>query len=226
MNARRRKRKPRKSDIWRAVAVLTIGTIGLFYYYTKDSPDYENIRRPNTHERAKLRRVEKNYGNLVDILSNQFDISSSYLKALITLECSGLKPPKSRFESHVFEQLKKVRDKQITNYGSITYKTIGDASDDALKNLATSWGPFQLMGYQCIELDVHVKDIRGSNSLYWGIYWIDKRYGKYLKNEDYKSAFHIHNTGQPFPSDGASRTYDPKYVEKGLVFMRYFELGE
>ena len=42
---------------------------------------------------------------------------------------------------------------------------IHDASDDALKNLATSWGPFQLMGYQVIPLDLNIADIRGDEAV-------------------------------------------------------------
>lgn len=170
-----------------------------------------------------LKRTRDNYGLQLENLGRQFKISHSYLKALTTLECSGRTEFPPRFEEHVFQELKRVRDGNKKRYGSITRKIIGDASDDALKNLATSWGPFQLMGYQCIELGVNVADIRGENSLYWGVYWIDKRYGDYLKKKKYQDAFHIHNTGRPFPHNGSSKTYDPHYVENGLKFMEFFE---
>lgn len=222
--AKRRKKTKKSTGIWKLVAFLLLCIAGFFYYFTHEPANYDNIRKPNNHELTKLRRVEKNYGEFIDQLAPQFKISPAYLKALIALECSGLYPPKTRLEKHVLRQLKRVRDKEINSYGSITYDIIGDASDGALENLATSWGPFQLMGYQCIELDVLVKDIRGKNSVYWGIYWINKRYGKWLDRGDYKSGFHIHNTGRPFPRDGKSRTYDKHYIEKGLVYMRYFDL--
>ena len=58
---------------------------------------------------------------------------------------------------------------------------IKNINEAGLKNLSTSWGPFQLMGYKCIILGIYVKDIRGDNSVYWGVKWINKTYGKYLK---------------------------------------------
>ena len=97
-----------------------------------------------------------------------------------------------------------------------------DASDDALRNLATSWGPFQLMGYKCFELGIKVSDIRGESSIDWSVKWISDSYGNYLKNERYADAFHIHNTGRPIPKSGRHLTYNKDYVEKGLDYMNYF----
>lgn len=170
-----------------------------------------------------LKRTQDNYGSQLENYARQFKISHTYLKALVTLECSGRIEFEPRFEKHVFEQLKRVRDGRKKNYGSITRKIIGDASDGALRNLATSWGPFQLMGYQCIALGVNVADIRGKDAIYWGVYWINKRYGKYLEKGLYRDAFHIHNTGQPYPKNNISQTYDPNYINNGLKFMDYFE---
>ena len=167
----------------------------------------------------ELNRSIENYGIQINKLATEANLPPSYFIALITLECSGKADVKPRFESHVYKSLKQVRDKTLANYGSITHKTIHDASDEALRNLATSWGPFQLMGYQCIELGVNVADIRGDNSLYWGVYWINKRYGKALREKRFKDAFHIHNTGRPYPTSGKPMTYDPKYVDRGIHYM-------
>ena len=79
------------------------------------------------------------------------------------------------------------------------------------------------MGYQCIELDVRVHDIRGEHAVYWGTYWIYKRYGKYLKKKDYTNAFHIHNTGKPIPKNGIHTTHNPNYVNQGMAYMKFFE---
>lgn len=170
-----------------------------------------------------LQRTETNYGDKVDSLSKVFNLPAHYLKALITLECSGRTEFEPRFEPHIYRQLKQVRDRHKKSFGSITHKTLKNASDNALKNLATSWGPFQLMGYQCIELDVVLQDIRGENAVYWGIFWINKRYGKKLRREHFEDAFHIHNTGQPLPKNKQPRTHDPKYIEKGLQYMAFFK---
>ena len=98
-----------------------------------------------------------------------------------------------------------------------------DATDGALKNMASSWGPFQIMGYKCIWLDIQLQDLRGEEALYWAVKWIDKTYGDYIRRGQYKDAFHIHNTGRPYPESGPPKTYDPKYVPNGLMYMKYFE---
>jgi hypothetical protein len=98
-----------------------------------------------------------------------------------------------------------------------------DASDEALKNLARSWGPFQLMGYKCVQLGVNVKDIRGEDALELGVKWIDKEYGHLLKNKRYRDAFHYHNTGRLYPADNKVLTHDPLYVEKGLQYIQEFK---
>jgi hypothetical protein len=142
--------------------------------------------------------------------------------ALIVLECSGKKEFEPRFEEHIYKELKRARDTK-DRFGSLDYTKFEDCNDDALKNLATSWGPFQLMGYQCIQMDVSIQDIRGLHSIYWGAYWIHKRYGKKLEKNELSNAFHIHNTGKPVPKDGKHTTYNPEYVPKGLAYYKYFK---
>ncbi len=117
-----------------------------------------------------------------------------------------------------------MRDGVSTNFGTITHAQLKDASDQAIRNLASSWGPFQLMGYQCIELGIHVRDIRGEQALYWGMFWINKRYGRYVRQGKLRDAFHIHNTGRPFPLFGKPFTHNPAYVENGMMYVRCFEL--
>ena len=167
-------------------------------------------------------RTQYNYGAEIDKLAAQFDLSPEYLKSLIILECSGLKNIKPRYERHIYKRLVDVREKKLARLENVTPSHLQDATDDALKNMARSWGPFQIMGYKCIWLDIQLKDLRGENSLYWAVKWIDLTYGDYIRKGRYKDAFHIHNTGQPYPAIGPPRTYDPKYVANGLMYMKYF----
>jgi hypothetical protein len=115
-----------------------------------------------------------------------------------------------------------LRSGNIENYGFMKQKDISDATDAALVNLASSWGPFQLMGYKCIQLGISLNEIRGENAVYWGIKWIDITYGNYLRNNDFENAFHIHNTGREYPLDGKATTSNPDYVRKGLKYINYF----
>ena len=169
-----------------------------------------------------VNKVEKNYGEEIDRYSEQFQLPSEYLKSLIVLECSGHRPASSRFEHHVYNKLLDLRSGKIENYGIIEQSDITDATDEALLNLASSWGPFQLMGYKCIQLGINISQMRGENAIYWGIKWIDMTYGTYLRKNEYENAFHIHNTGREYPVDGNVSTSNPDYVKRGLQYMKYF----
>ncbi len=164
-----------------------------------------------------------NYKDEVDKYAKEFDLPSSYLMALIILECSGKRKIKPRFEKKIYQQLKLLKKRKILKFENLSPETVKDATDQALRNMASSWGPFQLMGYKCTFLNIKLREMRGDNAIYWGIRWINITYGKYLRKGLYKDAFHLHNTGKKYPEDGISKTFDPDYVEKGLQYMKYFE---
>ncbi len=212
----------RQKDKKRFIVLIFISILAVGYLYLR------HVISPTRHynpikESSDLKLTESNYGIRVDSIAEELGLPSPYFKALIVLECSGRINFEPRFESHVFEKLKRVRDKKQQDYYGITYDIIHDAPDEALKNLATSWGPFQLMGYQCINMGVKVQDIRGKDNVYWGMVWINKRYGNLLKKKNFEDAFHIHNTGRPHPTFGPALTHDPDYVSKGLSYIQYFE---
>lgn len=173
-------------------------------------------------DRAGKEVAEQFYGEEVLDAARKYDLDYSYLMALLMLECSGEKPAGARFEPHVFNRLKEVRDGKRSNYENVKAHHLQDASDDALRNLATSWGPFQLMGYKCILLGVKIRDIRGTNGVEHGAKWIHLTYGNSMRKSHYRDCFHLHNTGLPFPKSGLPRTHDPQYVPRGLAMMKQF----
>lgn len=170
-----------------------------------------------------LELAHYNYSEEVAVAAEEFDLPYAYLMALIVLECSGQKPAGSRYEPGIYRRMEQVRSGERRKYEAVKHKHLENASDEALKNLATSWGPFQLMGYKCVGLDVNVNDIRGDRAVYYGAKWIDEEYGKLLRKEKYKDAFHFHNTGRKHPLVGGPRTHDPKYIDRGLNYIAYFE---
>jgi hypothetical protein len=196
------------------------------YDYFMRSYRYVTIEENKTFESTSPQpviRTQENYGAEIDRLAKQFDLSPEYLKALIILECSGLKKVKPRFERHIYKRLVDVREKRLAKFENIRPADLHDATDEALKNMAHSWGPFQIMGYKCIWLDIQLKDLRGEQALYWAVKWIDLTYGDYIRKGKYKDAFHIHNTGRPYPASGPPKTYDSKYVPNGLMYMEHFK---
>lgn len=172
---------------------------------------------------SAIEKASQNYSKEIKMAAQEFDLPYEYLMALTVLECGGNNPSGSRFEKHVFDRLSNVRSGQRRRYENIKKETIRDASDAALRNLSTSWGPFQLMGYKCVGLNVNVANIRGERSVYYGVKWINEEYGDYLRKGRFKDAFHLHNTGRKMPRNGKSRTHDPKYVDKGLAYMELFK---
>lgn len=214
--------KKTKGLFWITLILVVAASVLILYPTLLNLEGMKRAKSTKT-DKGGLDMVEHNYGREIDSCAKIFGLSSAYLKSLTMLECSGKGIITPRFEPHVYNKLKKVRDGKLNKYENVTKAIIGDASDDALKNLASSWGPFQLMGYKCILLGINIKDIRGDNSVYWGVKWIDLTYGKKLKNGKFKDAFHIHNTGRPFPIIGKPFTHDPDYVYNGLKYMEFFK---
>jgi hypothetical protein len=157
-------------------------------------------------------------------LSAKYDVPYAYLMALAVLECSGNKPAGHRFEKHIFKRLEKIKNGKAIRFEGIKTENLTSLDDAGLKNLATSWGPFQLMGYKAIQLDINVVDLREEDvAAETGVAWIKKEYGHFLSKQKFKDAFHYHNTGDRFPLNGRPKTHDPYYVSNGLKFMKYFE---
>lgn len=163
-----------------------------------------------------------NYKKDVDFYAKKYNLPASYLLALITLESSGKKKIKPRFEKHVYTQLKALRDGKIKRFEDLTAKDLKGLSNKDLKKLAKSYGPFQIMGYKTIKMNIKVEDLEGDSAIKYGVEWINKEYGDILRAGNFKDAFHMHNTGHAFPADGKSKTHNPRYVEQGLEYMRYF----
>ena len=201
-------------------ALVVLGSLMAGYIYFKDNFD---VLKDTIKISVSSNNAEENYSEEVKRAANEFDLPYPYLMSLIGLECGGKKPAGSRYEKHVFKRLQEVRDGKRTNYENVTRAHLSDASDEALKNLATSWGPFQLMGYKCILLGVKIKDIRGDNSVIYGAKWIDLAYGEKLRKGLYKDCFHIHNTGRSYPSNGQPTTHDPRYVSRGIAGMKKYQ---
>lgn len=214
-----------RSSLKSTMILVSIAIIAIFVTYiyvkTKPSPEPTQVQMPSIP--TICIKVEENYGLAIDSCARILGIPASYAKALACLECSGRTDMPKRYEPHVYKRLLKVQKGQIKEYEGIRHSHIADANDEALRNLATSWGPFQIMGYKCLHLDILVANLRGDNAVYWGMKWISMEYGNLLKNKRYKDAFHYHNAGCVYPSNGKAKTYDPDYVKRGLEYMEVFD---
>jgi len=211
------------SPLRRTVLVLAAGAVlvGAWWMWSEIDRRIEGTWQDPGDWWGK-RATQLNYGEDVQEWAQAFDLPEAYLLALIQLESGGRKPAGKRFEVHVYNRLVTVRDGKRERYEQITAADLMGASDEALRNLATSWGPFQLMGYKCIQLDVQLRDIRGKDAIRAGAQWIDLTYGDALRAGRFEDAFHLHNTGKPYPADGQPTTFHPDYVQRGMTYMRKF----
>lgn len=179
--------------------------------------------RSSRYSEVVLHRTYDNYGKKVIKSAEKYKLPPEFLLSLIALECSGRRLIPSRFEPKVYEQLIKVQNQELLSYDHVFARHLKDKSITEIKELASSWGPYQLMGYKSFELGCRLRDIKGRNSIEIGTSWIDQTYGEYLRSGRYKDAFHIHNTGRKYPLIGPPRTYHRSYVPQGLKFLDAFK---
>ncbi len=211
------------------IAVQNPRSIPLFRYLNIQAPDL-SLFASKSHSVNARKNVEQNYQTEVVRVAEGYDLPPSYLLALIILECGGHDPCGSRFEPKRFRQLKNLRDGKRRKFESLRRTDLEGKTDDQIRQLATSWGTFQIMGYHTLTLStemdpIDVDDLTGARAIEIGVHWIDVNYGSLLRDERYKDAFHMHNTGRLYPKIGGPKTYDPQYIPNGLAHMSYF-LGE
>ena len=177
---------------WRGIIfiLLVLGLSFLMYqnktfitYYWKHLKNYSQTETRTSP--TAVERTIKNYGVAVDSAAKKFNLPANYLKALIILESSGMKPTGKRFEAKVYQKLKDLKAGKRKRFENIKTKDLKNMSDGALRNLATSWGVFQLMGYKCFGLKIKIEDMRGDNSVYWGAKWINETYGVLLRKKKF-----------------------------------------
>lgn len=211
-----------KSLFLKIAVVVFFLLLGTWYVWHNDLVTGESIAETIVAKSA-IEMAEAHYGDDVREYAEDMNLPASYFLSLIVLECGGKSPSGTRFEKHVYQKLLDVKNGERRRYENIKQETLADASDEAIRNLATSWGPFQLMGYKCVGLDVNIKDIRGDDAVYYGMLWISGEYGKFLSKNRFKDSFHYHNTGRKYPLVGKPKTHDPHYVSNGLKYMKQFE---
>lgn len=188
------------------------------WYFPNGFWEAEDADTPNY-----VGKLRANYANEIEEICQTRNLPAEYFKALAILECSAQKPAPPRFEAKVLERLKEVRAGKLASYGLLKTAQIRDLTDEQLQDMATSWGAFQIMGYHAYSIGIAPRDLQGEDGLRQSIVWIEKNYGQYLRKNDFANAFHIHNAGKPIPATGEYETYHPRYIPRGLEFIKIFQ---
>jgi hypothetical protein len=185
--------------------------------------EYEDIKIRKMANKGGFPAAIKNYKKEVDSLAKVFDLPAAYLMSVIILESSGRKNTPVRYEQSIYDQLILLKKGKIDKFENLKPADLKRVSDKTIKALSCSYGPFQIMGYKAFILKVPLDTLKGKKNLYYSVKWINITYGDFLRNGDFKDAYHIHNAGKKFPNDGISQTHDPDYVRNGLKYQQYFE---
>lgn len=105
-------------------------------------------------------------------------------------------------------------------FGANHREEIAASEDEALRELATSWGFTQIMGYHqvgrpgtvrdLLEPRTHFRNALGLLAEFAADFQLDPR-------REFAELFRCWNTGQPY-----GKTFDPDYVERGLARMEIY----
>lgn len=178
--------------------------------------------------KRKAEQIVELYGQKILAATRNTGIDPAFVAGKTGVE-AGVKNGKivenaTRFEPGVYQDLKDLRDKgfcfiggkKMKTYSGVKRSQIADATDAALKALATSYGLTQIMGWHMINnLKGTISDLRDPDKhLSYNVQLLALVGGNYLKRKDYESVLRIWNTGR-----ANGKTYHPYYVANALLVM-------
>jgi hypothetical protein len=171
-------------------------------------------------------------------------VPASFVAALTANE-SGGDPAARAFEPGIFKELQAVLSGQEPRWGSLVAEDLRhavatelevqsgqshaiqnspvsglSAQEEALRQLATSWGLTQIMGYHIIHRGRTIQDLLNPLTHYRLAVELLEEFGKRFRldlSADAEALFRTWNTGRP---DG--KTADPAYALRGIQRMRIY----
>lgn len=170
---------------------------------------------------------------MINIACSNSVVAESFLAGFIGVEAGidrngVIRPEAKRFEKGVYEDLISLRDngfciiagKRRDNYSGVRRQQIADATDEAIRALATSYGMSQIMGWHVINnLKCTISDLRDPQKhLFYTIRLLLIVSGDYLRRGDLESVLRIWNTGS-----ANGNTYHAAYVASALKVKRAYE---
>jgi hypothetical protein len=195
-----------------------------------------------------LRIYEQWHGEIVQAIRGS-SVIAPFLAALTANE-SGGSATAHAFEPGVYAQLRAVMMGQQPSFGSIVRENLTQlveqdyeaqhsdsptiqgtrrfsevppaVREKVLRQLATSWGLTQIMGYQTIARKKTVQDLLDPTSHYQVAVELLEELGRRFRlslSKDAEALFRSWNTGRP-----TGRTYDPDYVSRGIQRLRIYSM--
>jgi hypothetical protein len=167
-----------------------------------------------------MNRIHQQWGPAIQEACKYSSVPPEFLAALIAGESAG-NPEAVRFEPRVFRKLCVVRAGLLREYVGITHDFLASTEDITLRDWATSWGLTQVMGYHVARRPGGVAILKDPAShLKFALGLLSEFVERFQLNPklEFEEMFRCWNSGGPY-----GKTFDPKYVEKGLARMKVYQ---
>lgn len=173
---------------------------------------------------AKARQIFTGFGGLIHLACTNSIVPEDFLAGFIGVEAGidrdgQIRPEATRFEPGVFHKLTAVRDGLMSRWSGIVTRDLNGLSDAAIRNLATSWGMTQIMGWHLIHnLKGTIQDLRDPDKhLHFTVQLLVLTASVHLKNGRFDNVLRIWNTGS-----ANGKTYHDDYVDNALLVKKHY----
>lgn len=129
-------------------------------------------------------------------------------------------PDATRFEGHVLEKLKALRDGKKRLYQGLTPSAVAGKTDLELRVLATSHGPTQIMGFHTLKAlrDYSIEDLSRPGRRFSATYDLLLKVAiADVVSGHWERVLRTWNSGEP-----TGETHDPDYVFNALAVMEAY----
>lgn len=181
------------------------------------------------------RAIADRLGPLIVIACVGTSVRPEWLAGLIGMENPQLREyPDTRsyrFEPGIYDKLRRLSNPLIfwrRCWSGITQAQVKGLSDAVLRELATSWGWTQIMGYSVLTVfkGLSIAQLRDKQAhLDLAVDFMRHVAGPYLDSGRFDQVCHIWNTGAPYKTANGRpviRTYSPYYIYNcGLVALEF-----
>lgn len=168
-------------------------------------------------------QIHSRFGGRIAAATEGTPVPPEFVAGLIGVEAGKdrqgrISETATRFEPHVFAKLQAVRDGKLKQYSRITKRNIIDASDEALKALAHSYGLTQIMGWWTIHLGGTIADLRDPQKhLSYTVKLLMLNSKGDFEREEFAGEFKQWNTGSE-----TGKTYHADYVANATAVMEAY----
>ena len=164
-------------------------------------------------------RIKTQWGAAIQEACKYSSVPPEFLAALIAGE-SGGDPSARRFEKSVYNKFQNVLRGYVGSYANLSKGDLGALGDAAIRDLATSWGLTQVMGYHTARRPGGVAILKDPETHLKFALGLVAEFAERFQlsvTTEFTEMFRCWNTGRP-----NGQTYDPKYVERGLARLETY----